>query len=336
MSHPNARLTLHGRRLLIERVRSGRPVAHVAGERGISRATAYKWVRRWRTEGDAGPFDRPSVVEVVPESAVRVVVGDQPDRDEDRGDADWVPLAVEAGQQGEEGGVGLLGEPAEEVGGPGTDLRVLVVEQFKQDGKLGADRVIGAQCALAGVGGVPRRTVRPSLAQVLQPLLVGLGGDLLVVPAQILFRADGCGAPRGDVDAEREVVLVMPINGQTGQQQRVDPGADWARDSDSGEERHGVRRGRVPGALVEDVAEQAAEGALPGLLVQPAHRPEVAGHVLGAAVGVPSAAQSMSSSPASRSSDRFMIRMLAGTADTDPAGELSPRAQQSNTPVNRS
>ncbi|MBQ1093398.1 hypothetical protein KBY47_30410 [Streptomyces sp. B93] len=127
------------------------------------------------------------MVEVMPQSAVRVVVGDQPDRDEDRGDADWVPLAVKAGQQWEQGGVGPVGEPAEEVRGLGADLRVLVVEQFEQDGKLGADCVIGAQCPLAGVDGVPRRTVRPSLAQVLQPLLVGLGGDLRVVPAQILF-----------------------------------------------------------------------------------------------------------------------------------------------------
>jgi len=65
---------------------------------------------------------------------------------------------------------------------------------------------------------------------------------------------------------------------------RVKPANSWTRGA---AERHGVRRGRVPGALVEDVAEQAAEGALPGLLVQPAHRPELAGHVLGAAVGVP-------------------------------------------------
>ncbi|WP_327686388.1 IS481 family transposase [Streptomyces sp. NBC_00467] len=60
MSHPNARLTVYGRRLLIDRVRAGRPVAHVADEMGISRATAYKWVRRWRTEGDTGQFDRTS------------------------------------------------------------------------------------------------------------------------------------------------------------------------------------------------------------------------------------------------------------------------------------
>ncbi|MET9619141.1 IS481 family transposase, partial [Kitasatospora indigofera] len=60
MSHRNARLTVHGRRLLVERVRSGRPVAHVASEMGLSRATAHKWVRRWREEGDAGLYDRPS------------------------------------------------------------------------------------------------------------------------------------------------------------------------------------------------------------------------------------------------------------------------------------
>nr|WP_290129358.1 leucine zipper domain-containing protein [Streptomyces chartreusis] len=51
MSHPHARLTVHGRRLLIDRVRAGRPVAHVADEMGISRTTAHKWVRRWRAEG---------------------------------------------------------------------------------------------------------------------------------------------------------------------------------------------------------------------------------------------------------------------------------------------
>jgi len=60
VSHRNARLTVHGRRLLITRVLAGRPVAHVAAEMGISRATAHKWVRRWRTEGEAGLADRSS------------------------------------------------------------------------------------------------------------------------------------------------------------------------------------------------------------------------------------------------------------------------------------
>ncbi|TVZ74676.1 IS481 family transposase, partial [Streptomyces sp. BK340] len=60
MSHRNARLTVFGRRLLVERVLSGRPVAHVAAEMGISRVTAHKWVRRWRAEGEAGLADRSS------------------------------------------------------------------------------------------------------------------------------------------------------------------------------------------------------------------------------------------------------------------------------------
>ncbi|MFC8271743.1 IS481 family transposase [Streptomyces sp. NPDC057271] len=60
MSHRNARLTVHGRRLLVDRVCSGRPVAHVAAEMGISWATAHKWIRRWRTEGEPGLHDRSS------------------------------------------------------------------------------------------------------------------------------------------------------------------------------------------------------------------------------------------------------------------------------------
>jgi transposase InsO family protein len=58
--HANARLTIHGRRLLIDRILTGRPVAHVAAEMGISAATAWKWWRRWRHEGDAGLVDRSS------------------------------------------------------------------------------------------------------------------------------------------------------------------------------------------------------------------------------------------------------------------------------------
>jgi Transposase./Integrase core domain. len=60
VSHRNARLTVHGRRLLVERVCAGRPVAHVAAEMGVSRATAHKWVRRWRDEGEPGLADRSS------------------------------------------------------------------------------------------------------------------------------------------------------------------------------------------------------------------------------------------------------------------------------------
>lgn len=57
----DARLTIHGRRLLITRVvDQGRPVAHVVKELGCSRATGYKWLQRWRAEGDTGLIDRSS------------------------------------------------------------------------------------------------------------------------------------------------------------------------------------------------------------------------------------------------------------------------------------
>lgn len=61
MSHGNARLTPHGRRLLVKRVRvDGRPVAHVAKEMGISRQCAHRWVARFDAEGVAGLWDRSS------------------------------------------------------------------------------------------------------------------------------------------------------------------------------------------------------------------------------------------------------------------------------------
>ena len=46
MSHRNARLTPNGRRIIIERVLAGRPVAHVAKEMGISRTCAHRWLSR--------------------------------------------------------------------------------------------------------------------------------------------------------------------------------------------------------------------------------------------------------------------------------------------------
>jgi transposase InsO family protein len=60
MSHRNARLTPHGRLLLVQRVASGRPVAHVAKELGVSRQCAHRWVARHAAEGIAGLRDRSS------------------------------------------------------------------------------------------------------------------------------------------------------------------------------------------------------------------------------------------------------------------------------------
>ena len=61
MAHPRARLNVLGRELLVTRVEIlGWPVATAAEAQGISRATGYKWVRRFRTEGSPGLADRSS------------------------------------------------------------------------------------------------------------------------------------------------------------------------------------------------------------------------------------------------------------------------------------
>src|SRR4051812_10391415 len=61
VAHANARLNLHGRRLLVPRViEHGRPVSHVAKELGVSRQCAHRWVARYRAEGEAGLVDRSS------------------------------------------------------------------------------------------------------------------------------------------------------------------------------------------------------------------------------------------------------------------------------------
>ncbi|MEV7529074.1 helix-turn-helix domain-containing protein, partial [Agrococcus sediminis] len=54
------RLSPFGRALIVERVGSGRPVAHVAAELGVSRQTAYRWVKRYREGGVEALFDRSS------------------------------------------------------------------------------------------------------------------------------------------------------------------------------------------------------------------------------------------------------------------------------------
>ena len=56
--HQNARLTLHCREMLMERVLRGRPKRCVAAESGISAKTVGKWVRRFQAEGATGLRDR--------------------------------------------------------------------------------------------------------------------------------------------------------------------------------------------------------------------------------------------------------------------------------------
>ena len=73
MSHRNARLTFHGRRLLVARVESGMPVAHVAKAMGISRQCAHRWVARYAAEGEAGLHDRSSRPHACPRRTAPVV-----------------------------------------------------------------------------------------------------------------------------------------------------------------------------------------------------------------------------------------------------------------------
>jgi leucine-zipper of insertion element IS481 len=68
-THANAPLTPEGRRRLCKRIDAGRPLAHVADEGGISRATLTKWYKRWLLHGDPGVKDHaisPVVITGIP------------------------------------------------------------------------------------------------------------------------------------------------------------------------------------------------------------------------------------------------------------------------------
>jgi len=58
--HKNAKLTPAGRALLVERIGAGEPAKAVAASMGVSPKTAYKWLRRFQAEGEAGLADRSS------------------------------------------------------------------------------------------------------------------------------------------------------------------------------------------------------------------------------------------------------------------------------------
>ena len=60
MSHPNARLTFHSRRQIVHLRAAGHTPATIAALMGVSRATVYKWLRRFKAEGLPGLVDRPS------------------------------------------------------------------------------------------------------------------------------------------------------------------------------------------------------------------------------------------------------------------------------------
>ena len=64
--HRNARTTPFSRKLLVDRIESGDSVRAAAEAVGVSRSTAYKWLRRWSDEGEAGLEDRSSAPHRIP------------------------------------------------------------------------------------------------------------------------------------------------------------------------------------------------------------------------------------------------------------------------------
>ncbi len=68
--HKHARMTLHGRLLLVRRIRhEGWPVRHAAAVAGVSDRTAYKWLARFRDGGAAALGDRSSAPRTVRKKA---------------------------------------------------------------------------------------------------------------------------------------------------------------------------------------------------------------------------------------------------------------------------
>ncbi|MCE5290426.1 MAG: IS481 family transposase [Nocardiaceae bacterium] len=66
MSHRNARLTEHGRKLVVQRHQAGWKQSHIASAMGISRKCVATWIGRFATEGDAGLVDRSSRPHTMP------------------------------------------------------------------------------------------------------------------------------------------------------------------------------------------------------------------------------------------------------------------------------
>ena len=59
-SHINARTTPHARASMVARHQAGVPVREIAAAFAVSERTVFKWLARFRTEGEAGLANRPS------------------------------------------------------------------------------------------------------------------------------------------------------------------------------------------------------------------------------------------------------------------------------------
>ncbi|MCY4728932.1 IS481 family transposase [Nocardioides sp. STR2] len=66
MSHGSARLTVHGRRLIVQRHQDGWKQAHIAAAMGVSRKCVKTWIDRYAAEGEAGLVTRSSRPHTMP------------------------------------------------------------------------------------------------------------------------------------------------------------------------------------------------------------------------------------------------------------------------------
>ena len=66
MSHGSARLTVHGRLLIVQRHQAGWSQAHIAAAMGVSRKCVKTWIDRYASEGEAGLVTRSSRPHTMP------------------------------------------------------------------------------------------------------------------------------------------------------------------------------------------------------------------------------------------------------------------------------
>ena len=66
VSHGSARLTVHGRLLIVQRHQAGWKQAHIAAAMGVSRKCVKTWIERYATEGQAGLVTRSSRPHTMP------------------------------------------------------------------------------------------------------------------------------------------------------------------------------------------------------------------------------------------------------------------------------
>ena len=71
VSHGSARLTVHGRRLIVQRHQAGWPQAHIAAAMGVSRKCVKTWIDRYAAEGEAGLVTRSSRPHTMPDQDQR-------------------------------------------------------------------------------------------------------------------------------------------------------------------------------------------------------------------------------------------------------------------------